>query len=99
MGCSQEIENIRIKEKQCPKDYSFNPFMGESWEIPGSENSGSILIYDHSGRIYYQKELNSGSEESWNGYSDQGELQTGYFIFTITYKSGSIIKGSVTIVR
>lgn len=97
-GCTKEI-SLNVPEKPCPKDYDFNPYMGEVWNIPISERSGDLIIYDKTGQIYLQKRLTGGVSESWDGHSRNGELRTGYFIFTIRYDDGSSINGSVTIVR
>lgn len=98
-GCIQEIKNIILSEKRCSKDYAFNPFTGEVWNIPISENSGTLIIHDKAGDLYLQKELNAGTQESWDGYSQQGELKAGYFIYTINYKNGTLVSGSVSIVK
>jgi len=98
-GCTHEISNISLSGKKCSKDYAFNPFVGDVWQIPVSENSGTLTIHDKAGDIYLQKELAAGNQEVWDGHSQQGELKTGYFIYTISYTNGTTVNGSVTVVR
>jgi len=98
-GCTHQISNISLTGKKCSKDYAFNPFVGDVWQVPVSENSGTLTIFDKSGSLYSQKELAAGSQETWDGHSQQGELKTGYFIFTINYTNGTTINGSVTVIR
>lgn len=98
-GCLKKFENIIVAKKACPKDYSFNPFIGESWNIPSGSDHGKLFIYNDSGNVYFEKEIASGAEEQWSGESKSGEINTGYFIFVVKYNDGTQTQGSVTIVR
>jgi len=97
--CSTNYSNIEIKEKICDKDYSFNPFVGEVWNIPVYKLNGDLSIYEKSGLLYYKQSITANASESWNGYGSNNELETGYFVFIIHYSDGSSQRGSVTIVR
>jgi len=98
-GCHRELTGITLSEKKCSKDYVFDPNAGEVWQIPISENSGTLSILDKSGNVYLQKQLNAGTQETWDGYSQHGELKIGYFIFTINYNNGTTVTGSVTVIK
>jgi hypothetical protein len=98
-GCKKIITHVDVAEKICQKDYSFNPSIGESWDIPSSKNSGTLILYDESGNVYFTQQISSGAKEQWSGQSKNGEVKTGYFLFTINYNDGTTRQGSVTIVR
>jgi hypothetical protein len=98
-GCSKNIPDIEVFEKHCLKDYSFNPSLGETWEIPSYKNSGTLILYDEGGIVYFTEEIGAGEKQQWSGQSKNGEVKTGYFLFVINYKDGTSRQGSVTIVR
>jgi hypothetical protein len=98
-NCKRTYTNLLITEKPCDKDYSFNPFRGEVWQIPSYSLNGELSIYEKSGNLYHQQTIPASSGESWNGLGKNNELETGYFIFIIHYTDGSSRRGSVTIVR
>jgi len=98
-GCQKVYEQVTVKSKSCPKDYSFNPFFSESWEIPSQGKAGKLLIYDASGSIYYEKQITEGATEHWSGEGKNGEIKPGYYIFVIDRGKGNLVQGSVTIVQ
>ncbi len=98
-GCIKTIDNIIVPEKICEKEYSFNPFMDETLNLPEQDQYGVLSIYERSGALYFTKELEPNSAVQWNGYSKNGELNPGYFIFVISDQDGKINKGGITIVR
>lgn len=98
-GCIREYHDVSVKEKNCPKDYSFNPFIGEVWNIPSDESDGTLRIINHSGKPVIVRPVRAHSAESWNGYPEHGEIEPGYYIFTISYNDGRILQGSITVVR
>lgn len=98
-GCNSTIQNILIPEKLCEKEYTFNPFMDELLSLPIQEQYGTLSIYERSGGLYFTKAFEPDETIQWNGYSGNGELNAGYFIFVLTLKDGQLIKGGITIVR
>jgi hypothetical protein len=98
-GCSNTITNFQIPEKLCEKEYTFNPFMEELLTLPTHEQYGTLSIYERSGNLYFSKETEPSETIQWNGYSKNGELNAGYFIFVLSLKDGQTIKGGITIVR
>ena len=99
LNCSTKYHDFVVKEKTCPKEYHFNPFVGETWEIPTHSSSGTISIFDKSGNVYFRKELNANALENWSGQSADGKLETGYYLFTISYTDGTTSNGSISIVQ
>jgi hypothetical protein len=97
--CTTTIEDIVVKEKACEQVFSFNPFIGEVWDIPTSPLHGTLTIYEKTGNMYFSRELGAGAQEHWSGQSMEGELKTGYFLFSIHYDNGTRKQGSVSIVR
>ncbi len=98
-GCKKTYDHLTVKNKSCPKDYSFNPFIEEHWEIPSNGKAGKLLIYDASGNIYFEKQIAEGEKEQWSGEGKSGEIKPGYYIFVIDRGRGSLVQGSVTIVK
>ncbi len=98
-GCKKTFDHLIVKNKNCPKDYSFNPFIDENWEIPSSGKAGKLLIYDASGNIYFEKQIEEGEKEHWSGEGKSGEIKPGYYIFVIDRGKGILVQGSVTIVK
>ncbi|MBO9699504.1 MAG: hypothetical protein J7604_04795 [Sporocytophaga sp.] len=98
-GCRKTYDHLTVKDKNCPKDYSFNPFIEENWEIPSHGKAGKLLIYDASGNIYFEKQIVEGEKDHWSGEGKTGEIKPGYYIFVIDRGKGSLIQGSVTIVK
>jgi hypothetical protein len=96
-GCVQKFEKISVRTKPCNHDASFNPFMGESWEIPVSSQNGTLRIHDVNGALYFEKEVRAHDKESWSGQSLHGEQKSGYFPFEIQYQDGSSIRGTITL--
>lgn len=99
LNCSTKFRDLVVKEKACSKNYHFNPFVGETWEMPTHSASGTISIFDKSGNVYFRKELNANALENWSGQSLDGKLETGYYLFTISYADGTTTKGSISIVQ
>lgn len=98
-GCSHTIPNIHVPEKICEKQYNFNPFMDELLVMPAQEQYSTLAVYERSGNLYFTKEVEPLQEIQWNGYSKNGELNAGYFIFVLTLKDGRAFKGGITIAR
>jgi len=98
-GCRKTYDHLSVKNKNCPKDYSFNPFIEENWEIPSNGKAGKLLIYDASGNIYFEKQIAEGEKDHWSGEGKTGEIKPGYYIFVIDRGKGSLVQGSVTIVK
>lgn len=98
-GCQKIYPAIEITEKDCPKDYSFNPFVGETWIIEPHSTSGKIEIYNKGGVLYYQANLEAHASNEWTGTGLNNQILPGYYIFVIKYTDGTSKKGSVTIVQ
>lgn len=98
-GCEKIYTAIEITEKDCPKDYSFNPFIGETWVIESHNSSGKIEIYNKGGALCYQASLDAHTPNEWSGVGLNNQILPGYYIFVIKYTDGTSKKGSVTIVQ
>lgn len=98
-GCEKIYPSVEIAEKDCPLDYSFNPFIGEKWSIESHTTSGQLEIYNKGGVLYYKENLEANRENEWTGTGFNNQLMPGYYIFVIKYADGTIKKGSVTIVQ
>lgn len=98
-GCSAEIAPIEVKSKKCQVAYHFNPFIGESWQIPVRHLSGELTVLDKTGNVYFSTSVPSGTEMHWDGQSNAGELKTGHFLFHIQYADGIMEQGTISIVR
>ncbi|WMJ72033.1 gliding motility-associated C-terminal domain-containing protein [Cytophagaceae bacterium ABcell3] len=97
-NCSKTF-NTKVKATLCSKDYAFNPYFGEEWEIPTRDQYGVLQIFNNQGLTVYQKNIPANNQLSWDGTSERGNLKEGYYIFTIKYDDGKTLKGSVTILR
>ena len=97
--CSTQISNIKVPIKDCRQAYHFNPFVGESWEIPVYDQDGTLTVYDKAGNVYFHEEIPSGSHAKWSGQPNSGDMTAGHFLFTIQYRDGSVKQGSISIVR
>lgn len=98
-GCVRVLRGIEVKEKNCEQAFHFNPFVGERWEIPLQSHAAKLTVVDKAGNAYFSVELPAGTQEYWSGESSQGEIKTGYYLFTITHTDGTAQRGTVTIVR
>lgn len=99
-GCTQTYSNIVVAEKDCPQDYSFNPFYGnEEWEIASANSEGHLELFDKGGVLYFQKTLPASSTFKWSGMGINNQIIPGYYIFVIKYADGTTRSGSVTIVQ
>lgn len=98
-NCIQEFPNIRMEEKECPLDDSFNPFTGEKWHLDAYPADGRLEIYNKGGVLYYQATIESQTETEWSGMGTGNQILPGYYIFVLKYTDGTVKKGSVTIVQ
>lgn len=98
-GCSQRFERVGINSKACSENIVFNPTLGETWEIPFSEQDGVLKIYDNAGTLYFWKEIQGFEKEQWSGRASNGDQKQGYFLYEIQYKDGSSAQGSITLVK
>lgn len=98
-GCTTEIPSIEVKSKKCQVAYHFNPFVGESWQIPVHSKTGELTVLDKTGNVYFSVSVPSGTEVHWDGQSSAGELKTGHFLFHIQYTDGTLEQGTISIVR
>lgn len=99
-GCVQNYSNISVEEKECPRDYSFNPFYGnEEWEIEPQSLERKLEIYDKGGVLYFQRTIPAFASYKWSGMGTGNQVVPGYYIFVMKYADGTIKKGSVTIVQ
>ena len=99
-GCTHTYSDIVIDEKECPRDYSFNPFYGdEVWNIEPESSTGQLVIYDKGGALYFQQNIPATTVYKWSGMGNNNQILPGYYIFVIKYANGMVKKGSVTIVQ
>ena len=99
--CEKEIARIEIEEKICNTDYKYSPVFGELWTIPAEKNkTGVFRLFNKSGQILVEKEIDLYSDKTWDGKDDNGSpLRMDYYPFIIQYEDGEIFKGSVTLFK
>jgi len=97
-GC-KKTQSFVVENRFCEIDDSFNPSLGETWNIPSFTEIGILTIRNSAGNIVFEKEIPASETLIWDGKNKNGEIETGYLLFFIQYKSGSKQKGSVTLVR
>jgi|GEM_PF-1580429 hypothetical protein len=98
-GCEQKYLKIYITEKECSVDYSFNPFMGEKWQVDPYSSNGQLQLYNKGGVLYYQENIEANTTFEWSGIGHSNQILPGYYIFVIKYSDGTVKRGSVTIVQ
>jgi len=99
-SCSVTYSNIAMKEISCFEiEKSFNPFIGEILELGEKDQEGILIIYSKDGDTHYSKHFSKNENLQWNGASNNGVNETGYYIYTIKYKDGTSIQGEVTVTR
>lgn len=98
-GCETEIGPVEVKSQKCKTNYHFNPFAGETWQIPVHHLQGTFTVLDKAGNVYFSMSIAAGTEALWDGQSSAGELKTGLFLFQIQYSDGSLEQGTISIVR
>jgi len=98
-NCQSVIHNIKVNSRACQKNYHFNPFTGEKWEIPTSKLKGTLIIKDNAGNSYFTTEIYAEAQEYWTGQSQSGEMKPGYYLYIIQYSDGNTVQGSVTVVQ
>jgi len=98
-GCEQKYPKIQITEKECSVDYSFNPFMGEKWQVDAYSANGQLQLYNKGGVLYYQENIEANTTFEWSGSGHSNQILPGYYIFVIKYADGTAKRGSVTIVQ
>jgi hypothetical protein len=97
--CEKMYSNVEIVEKDCPVDYSFNPFIGEKWLIESYKAQGQLEIYNKGGVLHYKETLDANHVNEWTGTGINNQTIPGYYIFVIKYADGTVRRGSVTIVQ
>ncbi len=99
--CTYKTKAV-VAEKWCAMNtsYSFNPDYSEKWKPVYEQGaSGTIHIYDKSGKEIYSMPFGSGNEE-WIGNDRQGSsVAVGIYIAFIIYSDGRKEKVDLTIVR
>lgn len=98
-GCIQTYSNIVVSEKDCPKDYAFNPYIGEEWTMAAANVDGQLEMHNKAGVLYYQTTIHAQTPLQWSGMGLNNQVIPGYYIFVIKYSNGTYKKGSVTIVQ
>ena len=99
-SCIYDLGDFVVPVKQCAIEDIFSPDKGERWEIPNNGDAGHLLIYNLSGKVVYELQLESRQTYYWNGISDSGQnLPMGVYPFTIDITGGEKIVGNVTVVK
>ncbi len=82
-------------------EYLFNPSQGQVWLFPISEGQNAqVIVLGKTGEVIYKTQITNGLPNSWNGLSNTGsELGMGSYPFIITFDTGKIMQGFVTIQR
>lgn len=96
-GCKQTFNPVLLKAKECQMDYDFNPNRGEEWLGPMLTSAAKLSILDKKGMLVYSKQVQAGESCTWSGYSQSGNLVSGYFVFVLEKADGSVAKGSITV--
>ena len=96
MKCTRKWQGVVVNEKDCKKDFEFNPEMGEICELEEATATATLTVYGKDGIVYFYKTFASGEKIQWNGTSKSGEVLSGFFVFQIHYQDGRTRKGTVT---
>ena len=99
--CETTIEHIMVKEVSCDNTIEevFNPFLGESLILPSYHFGGTLIVHEKNGTVFYKKEFSAHENVEWNGMSQNGEMETGHFMYEIHYQDGIRKLGTITITR
>lgn len=99
-NCIFELGDFFVPVKSCAQTYIFAPEKGERWKIPNNGSQGYLRIFNLSGKIIYELQLESQETYYWNGISNEGQsLPMGVYPFKIDMTSGEKIVGNVTLVK
>lgn len=96
--CSGELAALKVIEESCKLDLYLDPSFTGKVEFPVYEKAGVLSIFDKSGNELHADKLRSGEVYSWNGYTKDGLLSPGYYLFIIKFEDGTVQNGSITVV-
>lgn len=96
--CKKEF-SVEVQQKNCPINMAINPTYGERWIIPTESASGKISIHSRTGMIVFSTSFERDEALNWNGRSENGEINVGYYTFEIQYTDGTYQKGSITVTQ
>ena len=99
--CISLLREVEVKNKNCPKEYAFAPGRNEVFDFPLKPNAnGDIKISSRGGELVYHASISNGYPSSWNGTDlNSIELPMGIYMFVITYNTGEINQGYVTVLK
>lgn len=95
--CPDYRTKFRIQSTLCLKDYNIAISNDEKIVIPEIDHAYIFTVYDRVGNLYFEREIDSGTEFEWNGTSNSEAIIEGYYLLTIKYDNGELYKGTVTI--
>ena len=94
---SQKDSSIQNK----PKDYIFQPSLGEVWKYPiESYELADLKIFDSQGQMIYSTKIGNGFDQEWQGLNQNGSpVNSGNYLFIITLGNDKVIQGYVTVIK
>lgn len=97
-GCTSDVERIYLDTRNCVA--SFNPIMGEQWEIPLPRNAnGTFKVMSQKGMVY-QARVTAGYPNTWNGNTVSGTATTGEYVWEFVFDNGrQPLRGRVSVIR
>jgi len=95
--CMGKLENIVIKEERCKLDLYFEPASGNPVSFPIYEKAGVLSIFDKSGNTIFSTRIEFKQRFEWQGNTNSGILNPGYYPFIIKFEDGSMQSGSITV--
>lgn len=96
--CSGELAALKVVEETCKLDLYLDPSFTGKVEFPVYEKAGVLSIFDKGGSSLFSDQIRKGETYTWDGYTNEGLLTPGYYLFIIKFEDGTVHNGSITVV-
>ena len=98
--CQRIYSDILIREIVClEEEKSFNPSLGEILDLGESKLPVTLTVVTKNGTIRYSKEFIQNEKIEWNGITNNGNIETGYYIYYLKYSDETVKQGEVTVTQ
>lgn len=95
--CKSNSLGFFIEEELCLEDYLINTSYNEKFRLPVIDNNYHFKVYDKSGRMYYEQQVQEYEVLEWEGRNKSHEIIPGYYLIQLEFEDGTVKKGSITI--
>ncbi|MBC7389616.1 MAG: hypothetical protein H7329_10420 [Opitutaceae bacterium] len=97
-NCEKRYSDIVVKEIVClEEEKSFNPSIGEILELGETKIPVALSVLTKNGEVLYLKEFRQNEKIEWNGITNSGNIESGYFIYYLKYTDGTVKHGEITV--